>query len=68
MWIGLEDRDGDGNFNWVSDGAPLDPALNVFWDRDNPVAGGVRKQSPFPFPHRRRQFSHLRSCTYRATV
>ncbi len=27
IWIGLEDRDGDGQYNWVSDGAPLGPAL-----------------------------------------
>ncbi len=43
MFLGLEDPNGDGQFNWVSDGATLDPALEAFWDSNNPVAGAVKK-------------------------
>ncbi len=37
-WIGLMDSDGDGQFNWISDGAPLDPDTTQ-WVPTHPTPG-----------------------------
>ncbi len=37
-WIGLMDSDGDGQFNWISDSAPLDPDTTQ-WVPTHPTPG-----------------------------